>query len=89
MKNPKANNKQCLNWENTLMKILECWYWQEGTWNSDHWHEYGLSDFDKKAIDKSFESFLKNKEKKKQEAKKPSNNYFKKQNKNDLVFDIQ
>ena len=41
-------------WRQNLIKILTCWYYEDCTWNIDNWHGYGISESDKKRIEREF-----------------------------------
>lgn len=41
-------------WRDNLMKILKCWYFEDCTWNIDSWSKYGVSDADKKKVEREF-----------------------------------
>lgn len=42
-------------WKENLLKILECLYWEEGTWLTDYWQKYGISISDRKKIESEFD----------------------------------
>lgn len=68
----KENNKNWKNkqkpsdkfWKECLMKVLHSLENEELTWYSDNWHNYGISNSDKKKIEQEYNRFIGTKEKK-------------------------
>ena len=41
-------------WRNHFMNVLKCWYYEDCTWNIDKWKNYGISEGDRKKIEREF-----------------------------------
>lgn len=50
-------------WKDSFMRVLHAMYWEEGTWATDKWKEFGISASDRRKIENEFESFQKKMEK--------------------------
>jgi hypothetical protein len=48
-------------YKETLFKVLECLYWEEGDWNSENWQKYGISDKDYRKVKAEFFTRINNK----------------------------
>lgn len=59
MKNYKPKNVKVSDkyWKINLMKILECLEFEELTWSQDNWHNFGISNADKKKIEQAYENY--------------------------------
>lgn len=50
----KANS---INWKISLLRILDCLSYEEATWASQRWGDYGVSQEDQKKIFKEYERY--------------------------------
>jgi hypothetical protein len=57
-KSKKTKSPQSVDWRANLMKVLEVLYFEEATWAQSRWADYGITEKDKKLIEKEFEKSL-------------------------------
>lgn len=47
-------------WKDSFMKVLEAMYWSECTWAIENWKNVGISSSEKRKIEQSFDTYMKN-----------------------------
>jgi hypothetical protein len=50
--------KPKVDWRANFMKVLEVLYFEEATWAQSRWADYGITEKDKKLIEKEFEKHM-------------------------------
>ena len=59
MKNKKKTEKLSDRfWKETFMRVLEALYWNEASWSLDTWPQFGISNSDRKKVEKEFERWI-------------------------------
>jgi len=57
-KSKKNKSTKSINWRANFMKVLEVLYFEEATWAQSRWADYGITEKDKKLIEKEFEKHM-------------------------------